>query len=211
MGAVEAAGGTMESQDDFVARCTRETLAANPEAQGWVGDACRQRWESVVASGPMVEAILAAAPARPEPVDPASLPSRLAMVQWNASPEGTLVAQGRLGDLDVQVESPPRISFYWGEVGALIPYDAVEALRGRGAQVSLVGCMGFGTGEANQVFRVDTAGRAPFALGLYSRAAPTADANSFYNVSVDLSGVVSTLADLRARDGDDWAETCARE
>jgi hypothetical protein len=162
----------------------------------------------VVAAGPMAEAILAAVPTEPTAVDPTTLPARLPTIQWIAVPEGTLIGQGRLGELEVQVEGAPSLSFYWGAIGELIPFDVVEALYGRGAENTLVGCMSFGAGEAHTVFRIDSEGRAPFALAVYSRTAPTGDASSFYNVAIDLSGQVTTLEQLRARDGDDWVGTC---
>jgi len=207
--AAAALGTMMETQSDFLARCTRELVETNPEAQRWAADACGQNWETVVAAGPMAEAILAAAPATATPVDPTALPGRLPTIEWLAIPEGTLVAQGRLGGVEVQLESAPRLSFYWGETGQLIPYDVVEALRGRSAAVTLIGCMSFGAGEAFRVFQIEVPGRAPFALGVYSRMAPTADASSFYNVTLELTGEVTTLDQLRARDGDDWAAACA--
>jgi hypothetical protein len=147
-------------------------------------------------------------PTEPTAVDPTTLPARLPTIQWIAVPEGTLIGQGRLGELEVQVEGAPSLSFYWGAIGELIPFDVVEALYGRGAENTLVGCMSFGAGEAHTVFRIDSEGRAPFALAVYSRTAPTGDASSFYNVAIDLSGQVTTLEQLRARDGDDWVGIC---
>lgn len=161
----------------------------------------------VAAAGPMAEAILAAAPATAVPVDAATLRARLTMIQWAARPEGTLVAQGRLGKLDVQVERTPSLNFYWQETGALIPYDVIGALRGRGAQVTLIGCTKLGVGETSKAYRINAPGRAPFGLSVYDRDAPTANADSFYNVGIDLSGRTSTLAQLR-RDGSEWNETC---
>jgi hypothetical protein len=203
------AGGGPETQESFIARCTQETIAANAEAADWAESVCTESWNNVVAAGPMAEAILAAAPERAEAVDVSSLSGTLAMVAWDARAEGVLAASGRLGDnLSVQVErSPPSLNFYWSEVGMPIPYDVVEALKGRGAEVALVGCMSFGMSEVNRSYRITAPGHAPFTLGVYARMAPTANAHSFYNVSTDLSGAVKTLADLGAN-GDDWAASC---
>jgi hypothetical protein len=89
----------------------------------------------------------------------------------------------------------------------LIPYDVVEALRGRGADVSLAACLRLGPDEASKLYRVSAPGRASLALSLSERTAPTANAASFYNVAVDLSGRMPTLAELR-RDGSEWNATC---
>jgi hypothetical protein len=203
------AGAGPETQESFVARCVQETIAANAEAANWAESVCTENWNSVAAAGPMADAILAAAPVEAAAVDPSTLSGALSMVAWDARAEGVLVASGRIGDdLSVQVErSPPSLNFYWSEVGMPIPYDVVEALKARGAEATLVGCMSFGMSEVNRSFRVSAPGHAPFTLGVYARTAPTANAHSFYNVSTDLSGRVKTLADLGAS-GDDWAATC---
>lgn len=201
-----AAGGASESEADYVARCTRETLAANPSAQNWAESSCRENWAAVVAAGPMADAILAGVPAPGETVAGSAVRTRVTNVQWQARAEGTLVAQGRLGDADVQVE-PQSLNFYWGDTGALIPYDVVAALQGRGATVSMIGCAQLGVGEMNRAYRVEAPGRAPFGLGVYARGAPTANAESFYNVSANLAGRITTLAEMRA-DGGEVTPTC---
>lgn len=207
---VQGSAAAGASQADFIARCTRDMVAENPRASEWAGGQCQQEWEKVVSAGPMADAILAAAPVSGA-ADPETLRGRLSMIQWHARPEGTLIASGRIGPaLSVQVDrAGPNLNFFWGETGALIPYDVIEALRGRGAEVSMVGCMLLGTGEANKLYRVSAPGRAPFALSLYERGAPTANAASFYNVSINLSGQAQTLAQLR-RDGNEWNATCAQ-
>lgn len=206
-GSAAAATAAIESQAEYLARCTRDMIAANPQSRAWAPDQCQQQWETVAAAGPMAEAILAAAPVSGA-VDPATLRGRLTMVRWDARPEGTLVASGRLGGaLSVQVERAPSLNFYWSETGALIPYDVVEALRGRGAEVTMIGCSPLGGGENNQAYRVVANGRAPFALSVYGRPAPTANAGAFYNVGLNLTGQVPTLAQL-SRDGSEWAPAC---
>lgn len=202
--AQDAAG----SQSDYIARCTADMIAQNPRAGEWAPAQCQQQWETVVASGPMAEAILAAVPVSGA-ADPATLRARLAMVQWDARPEGTLAASGRLGaDLSVQVDrAGPSLNFLWSEAGQPIPYNIVEALSGRGAEVSMVGCYALGMGENNESYRVVAPGREPFALSVYGREAPTASANAFYNVGADLSGEVKTLTQLQREDST-WSATC---
>jgi len=202
------AGGGLETQESFVARCVQETIAANPESANWAESMCTENWTNAVNAGPMADAILAAAPASAQAVDPSTLSGTLSMVTWDARAEGVLVASGRLGDaLSVQVERAPSLNFYWSEVGMPIPYDVVEALKARGSEATLVGCMSFGAGEVNRSFRITASGHAPFTLGVYARMAPTANASSFYNVGADLSGRAKTLADL-GNSGDEWTATC---
>ncbi len=199
----------IETQDAFVARCTRELIAANPESRRWAGDQCGQQWQAVVAAGPWAEAFLTAAPATGERVAANQVGTRVTQVSWAARPQGTLVAEGRLGNAGAQVMggSAPSFSLSWGATGELIPYDVIEALRGRGAQVTMIGCAQMGVGEGTKAYRVAAAGRAPFQLNIYDRTAPTANAESFYNASIDLSGRVQTLSQLRT-DGSDWTPTC---
>ena len=192
----------------FIARCTEDLVARNPQASEWAPVQCQQDWEKVFSAGPMAEAILAAAPVSGA-ADPAALSGRLSTIEWDARPESGLVASGRIGRaLGVQVDrAGPTLKFLWGETGALIPYDVIQALRERGADVSMVGCLRLGTDETSATYRMSAPGRAPLALSVYERMAPTADAASFYNVGVDLSGQVQTLAELR-RDGSEWTATC---
>lgn len=209
--AAQSAGATTPAgpQAEFIARCTRAMVAQNPQAEKWAGDQCKQEWKTVVAAGPMADAILATAPVSGA-VDPATLRARLTMIKWDARPQGKLIASGRLGrPLSVQVDrAGPSLNFFWGASGAPIPYDLLGALRGRGAQVAMVGCSMLGVGETSKLYRISVANRAPFALSIYDRMAPTANAGSFYNVGVNLSGRVPTLAQLR-RDGSEWKASCS--
>lgn len=196
------------AQADYIAQCTADLVAQNPRASEWGPAQCEAQWGAVVAAGPMAEAILAAAPASGA-ADPATLQERLDTVRWDARPEGTLIASGRLGDdLSVQVDrTGPSLNFYWSETGALVPYDVLGALRIRGAELSMVGCYALGPGENNEAYRVVAPGRAPFSLSVYGRTAPTANAESFYNVGLALSGRVKSLADLQREDST-WSATC---
>lgn len=204
----QGGGAAVEAEGDYIARCTADMVAQNPQAGQWAPSHCQQQWETIVAAGPMAEAILAAAPASGA-ADPAALRTQLTMVRWDARPEGTLMASGGIGsDLAVQIDrAGPSLNFSWGKTGELIPYDVVEALRGRGAEVTMIGCSSLGAGENTLAYWVAAQGRAPFALSVYSRTAPTANAQSFYNVAMALNGQVQTLAQLR-RDGSEWTPAC---
>jgi hypothetical protein len=197
-----------DAQRAFVDRCVADLVAQNAQARQWAPDQCAQDWQKVVAAGPMAEAILAAAPASGA-ANASALQGQLPMIRWNARPEGTLVAQGRLDAADVQVDRQgPSLNFFWAETGGLSPYEIVGALRARGAEVTMLGCSQLGTGEFNKAYRVNASGHAPFMLSVYDRTAPTANAESFYNVSANLSGRVQTLAQLRS-DGMEWTAACA--
>jgi hypothetical protein len=179
-----ASGGG--GQAAFVERCIGEMVAQNPESRRWAPEECGQNWERVVAAGPMADAILAAA-------------------------GGTMPSPGRMGrDLDVTVDGAARsVSFGWSQTGAIIPYDVVGALRERFADVAMIGCGQYGVGEFSKAYRVTPRGGAAFQLGIYDRMAPTANAESFYNVTATLNGRVMTRAQLAASDGMEWTERCA--
>jgi hypothetical protein len=207
--AAQSGGVPANAQADFVTRCTDALVRQNPQARQWAPSQCDQEWQTIVAAGAMAEAILAAAPVSGA-ANAASLPNQLTMVRWDRRPEGALLASGRLGrDLSVQIDrAGPSLAFGWGETGAMIPYDVIGALRVRGAEPAMIGCSQIGVGEFNKAYRVAAPGRAPFMLSIYDRTAPTANAESFYTVSLNLAGQVQTLAQLR-RDGGEWATTCA--
>jgi hypothetical protein len=202
-------GASNNAQAAYQERCLAELVAQNPGAREWGPGQCQQQWETIVAAGPIADAILAAAPSSGA-ADTTTVRSRLTGVRWDARPEGALIASGVLADVvSVQIDrAGPSLNFYWSEVGALIPFDAVEALRVRGAEATMVGCSQLGTGEFNRVYRVAAPERAPFMLAIYDRTAPTANANSSYSVSMNLAGQMQTLAQLR-RDGSEWSERCA--
>lgn len=180
--AAQSAGG---GEAAYLARCIEEMAAQNPQSRQWAPDECAQRWQTVVAAGPLAEAILAAA-------------------------AGTPPSGNRLGrDLAIQNDRAARtVTFSWAETGAMIPYDALGALRERGAEVTMIGCSQLGVGEFSAVHRVTPRTGAPFQISIYDRMAPTANAESFYNVMVNLNGQVQTLAQLRT-DGMEWTERCA--
>lgn len=206
--AAQAGGASPNAEADFVRQCTDALVRQNPQARQWAPDQCAQEWRMVVDAGPMADAIFAAAPTSGA-ANPASLPNQLTMVRWDRRAQGALLASGRLGsNLSVEVDrAGPSLMFRWAEAGAMIPYEVIGALRVRGAQAVMIGCSSFGAGEANRAYRVTAPGKAPFQVSVYDRMAPTANAESFYNVSVNLSGRVQTLAQLRS-DGSEWASSC---
>lgn len=172
----------------------------NPEPVATVATAAE-----VSPSSTLVDAILAAVPAASGAIDPASIASRVTQVTWRARPEGTLAAQGVLGNVEAQVQrTPPSFALMWGATGEPIPYDVITELRARGAQATLIGCMALGMGENEEVYAVTAQGHAPFGLSVYGREAPTASAGAFYNVTVNLTGRVPTRASL----GVDYTPTC---
>jgi hypothetical protein len=205
-----AAAAPAETQAQYQARCRRETLAANPQARNWVDNACVQSWQNVAAAGPMAEAILSIIPATPGPIDAAGVRAHLTGVRWAARPDQGSVATGRMDGLAVNItRAPAQLGFLWSATGEPIGYDVEQALRGRGAQLALVGCLSYGAGESTKAFRASAPGHAPFGLIIYAREAPTADAESTYSASIDLSGRPATLAQMRANPNyADFAATC---
>jgi hypothetical protein len=68
--------------------------------------------------------------------------------------------------------------------------------------------MQLGGGENSKTYRVNAPGKPPFGLTVYDRAAPSASATAFYNVTVDMSGRAPTLASVRAAGATDAAARC---
>ena len=192
-----------ETREQFMQRCTlARAETANMESYA-LGD-CGEQWIALNRANPMLDAILSVFVAgTPSALDPADVQRRASIVRW------TSPSQGQLAGLNVEVTRTPttRIIFNWSATGQPIPYDPVEALRVRGAQVYPIGCYALGAGESNGVWRVDAPGHAPFALTVYRREAPTASALSYITVSADAERNLPTLGDLMAAEPDqDWQD-----
>jgi hypothetical protein len=179
------------SQADFVARCRRELVARNASAARWADEACRDNWSKVVASGAAADLLTAVVPRPGERPTLAGVRSAAADVRWSARPESGQLASGRLRDLTVSVSgpgAPAEVSVGWQKVGAEIPYDVAGALQARGARVQLAACQKLGVGEGEKTYSVSLADRAPFALTVFQRTAPTGDAWSSYSATARLDG-----------------------
>ncbi len=208
----QSAAAGVETQAQYLARCVRETIAANPQSQNWAQSACAQNWEKIVAAGPLAEAILAAAPANAGAVDLDAVRSRVTKVRWGA-PQADAVASGKLGaDLGANVtRAPPALAFQWDGGGDLVPYDVVEALKGRGATLTLVACQSYGGAtDVVRVFNVVAPGRAPFGLSVYAHDAAVAGAYSVFSVGLILTGQPATLASVRraSQPNEEWSAAC---
>ena len=171
--------GQARGEEAFRASCESALVANNPNMAGSAAEAqCAQNWAQVAEAAPMAEALLAAAPVSGS-ADAASVGARF--------------ADGRLRDkVRAEIEAPSRV---------------VSALAQAGADTAMIGCAQLGVGEFQKAYRVSAPERAPFMLSIYERTAPTANASSFYNVSLDLSGQTRTLDQLAA-DGMSWAQAC---
>lgn len=200
--AVDAAAGAVaptplavpaEARPRFLAECRQAYVSRSADAARWADEQCVADWGKVTASAAATDALLAALPAvAGEAVPLASLRQRLAGVRWAAKPRSReLSASGRLGNLDVSVTGAPAaktLGMNWMEVGAEPPYDIVGAMRVRGVTLTEIACEEFGAGEWQRVFSGSAPGRAPFRLELGQRTAPFANSNSYYGVTIDLSG-----------------------
>lgn len=183
------AGAQGGGQAAFVAGCRRELVSRDASAARWAQEECEGRWRKVLAAGPAAELLLAVT-VGPFPAL-AEVRSRAAGVRWAGRPQGKQLASGALGALDVAVTGagrPEVVEVGWSQVGADLPYDVAEALRQRGARVEQVACEKLGVGEGQRVFSVAPPGRAPFALTVFQRTAPTGDAWSFYSAAAGLTG-----------------------
>lgn len=187
----------------FLETCRSELIAANPQGAAWADQECGDRWTAAMRSNPVADALLLlfkeeAAPARTA----AEVRARSTPVNWSGP-------QGRLGPFVASVDDPDlALNLAWQAQGEPSPFDVPSALRVRGAQLTRIGCYGFGFGEQTHVYRVDLAGHAPFALTVYSREAPTASAFSSYSVSARADRVIPTLAQLQADPDVEWRPDC---
>lgn len=210
--AAGAAAASAETQAQYVARCTRETIATNPESQNWAQDACEQNWEKVAAAGPLAEAILAAAPASAGAVDLNAVRGRVTQVRWGQAEPGAVASGALSANLTASItRTPPAITFAWTHDGDIVPYDAVEALKGRGATLTQVACQSYGGPfDVVKVYNVTAPGRAPFGLSVYGKDAALAGAYAVYVVNVYLTGAPATLASVRAaaERGEEWSAQC---
>ena len=182
-----------EARPRFLADCRQAYVSRSADAARWADEQCVADWGKIEASAAATDALLAALPATPgEAVALAALRQRLAAVRWAAKPGGRgLSASGRLGAFEVSVTGSPAaktLGVNWSEVGAEPPYDIVGAMRARGVTLTEIACEEFGSGEWQRVFAGSAPGRAPFRLELGQRTAPTANANSHYGATIDLSG-----------------------
>lgn len=147
---------------------------------------------SLPVATPAVDAAAGSGAPAPLAVPAEARPRFLAGVRWAAKPRSReLSASGRLGNLDVSVSGAPAaktLGMNWMEVGAEPPYDIVGAMRVRGVTLTEIACEEFGAGEWQRVFSGSAPGRAPFRLELGQRTAPFANSNSYYGVTIDLSG-----------------------
>ena len=204
-----AAAGQPEDKAAFSTRCKRETLAQSPTATAQVDSICSSRWDMVMATAPITDSVLALAPAPGASFDPVSAAGRLTTVRWAATPVTGQLKSGRLRDLDVGINSTPvpGATFSWFKNGEPIPFNLEEALKVRGATLSVIGCLSYGAAEGSRVYQVNAPGKAPFVLNVGFREAAMASQSSDYGVTADYGGQPPTLASLR-KDGSEWTATC---
>lgn len=186
------ATGAAAAQAAYIAQCRRETLAQYPRANAQ--SICDSKWQQVTASFPMADAILRLAPATG--------------AQYNAA-DVRMVSQVMLRGYSVTAATAPArgISINWSRAGEPIPFDLEGALRARGATLTMIACLSFGSSEGSRVYRVAATGKAPFALTIAFRNADVASQSSDYTATTDYSGRMPTVASLH-RDGNDWAASC---
>jgi hypothetical protein len=207
-GSQASAAGLVEDRAAYLARCRQETLAQIPGAKAQVDSICSSKWDMVVETGPMAEAMLAFAPATGTKFDPEGARAQTSAVKWGARKKD-YVAFGKLGDVVVGVVRKPAlgVTFSWFKDGTPIPFDLEGALRVRGVTLSMVGCLSYGAGEGSRVYRAIAADKAQFALTVAAREAALASQSSDYSATADFSGTTPTLAALK-RDGSEWTARC---
>jgi hypothetical protein len=174
-----------------------------------VDSICRSRWEMVIATEPISDAILALAPLQGDHYDPARAADLLTAVSWEETPPPGRIMSGHIGDLDIGIVDHPVLgaTFNWFRNGEPIPFDVEEALRVRSATLSMIACLSYGAAEGGRVYQVNAPDREPFILTVMFRGAAVASQSSDYQVTADYSGRPTTLDSLR-QDGTEWASNC---
>jgi hypothetical protein len=208
MASAASAGAAVEDKAAYLARCRQETLAQYPDVKAQVDSICGSKWDMVVETGPMAEAMLALAPAEGTAFDPDGARGQSTSVKWGAKQKGQVVS-GKLGEVHVGITRKPVLgaAFSWFKEGTPIPFDLEGALRVRGVSLTMIGCLSFGAGESTRVYRASGSGKAPFALTVAAREAALASQSSDYSATADFSGKMPTLAALKS-DGSEWAARC---
>lgn len=185
----------VEDEATFHARCREEILRVQPNAASWVDSQCGVRWRWAGAAAPMAEAILALIPETGGAgLSRADARARLTAVQWSSDRDGTL------DDLSVRLSDDGGIAFRWQKPGSEGRYNLIEALRMRGVTLRTLGCPQYPGASMGmeKVMAAEPAGRAPFTLTVYSRAAPTGFEPGIYEVDAEFSGMLPDMAALRA-------------
>lgn len=207
----QPSGGTVlvENQAAYLVRCRNQTIARFPNVRAQADSICQSNWMEIVAAGEMADTILTAAPREGAAFDPIAMRTALGSVQWAARPEQGTVASGRLGDLYVAVTRMPAPGaiIRWFKEGEPIPFNLDEALRVRGATLTMIACLAFGSSEDTRVYHVSASGKAPFALTVSRREAALASQSSDFSASADFSGIMPSLAELR-RETSEWQSAC---
>lgn len=206
-----ARAGAGETQADYLARCQREMIAADPNSRRWAADTCKEQWGVIAASGPAAEALIAVAAARTSgPLTPAQVKAALPAVRWSAKAGPGGNTTGTLGKLEAVIDAKAgEVGFNWMAVGEPVAFDVYEALKVRGVSLTLVACQAFGLSEQTRIYRMTVAGQAPAGLTIARREAPTAAATSYYGASLDFVRPPATLPAIRARAPQDgWQATC---
>lgn len=203
---------SQDARERFLDRCREGVLAQNPGAD-WADSHCAEIWPAVTRSNPLVDAILSPfAEGAPAALDPADVRARATAVRWLPSRPGAQAFEGALGPVKVVARRAPSsvLELSWTAVGEPVPYEIVEALRARGAGVAAIGCYAYGAGESNTVYRVEAQGRAPFAMTVYRREAPTGSAWSSLTITADAERNIPTLDGLKAAEPDpEWTADCS--
>jgi hypothetical protein len=104
-------------------------------------------------------------------------------VRWAAKAAPRSLASGTFGGLAVSVtgrEQPDSLGVSWTKTGAMIPFDVPQAMRQRGITLTQMSCEKLGVGEGQRVYEASAPGRAPFALTIEQRTAPSASASSYW-------------------------------
>lgn len=195
-----------ENQGAFMIRCKRETIAKWPDARAQAEDICQSNWALVTASLPIADAIIAAASPVGTAYEPVAAKARVAGVRWVARPQKGQLASAPVGGAAFSLNRSSAV-VSWFKTGEPIPYLLDEALKVRGATVTMVACLSYGAAESTTYQRVAAPGKAPFMLMIARREAAVASQTSDLSAEANFLAPAPTLPVLR-RQGEDWRPRC---
>lgn len=188
--AMSEAAARPTSEAGFLASCRADLIRRDASAARWADDECRTNWQTIVASGPAADMLLAVLPAMASGKPSlAETKQRAAAVRWAGRANPPALATGTLGQLSAAIDgrgSPATVSVHWAKVGAEIPYDIVGALRVRGLTIAEMSCEKIGVGAGTRTYAGTSAEHVPFALTIDQQTAPLGHMQSYYTATIRL-------------------------
>lgn len=210
----QPAAPVAETQAIFMARCRQDYLRLNPGGAADADGTCGWNWTTAQASGALVDAVLALAPASPgAALNLADARSAAGRVRWRARNDAAqALAEGELAGrsgadplhvvLNGRADAVRAVSFSleYGAENSGNTYALIEGLRVRGYRVTRIGCPLYAQSSSGsgEVARVDAPGKAPFVVAEYLTVPETGGATGYQGLIAYFSDTIPDLAALRS-------------